>query len=84
MTVITARPRWLKQSIGTLTSIHTTWIIVNSEKLVSYQVEKITLGTTILPPLYTDARPRMIPQRSGVLENSNFFHSKGTDVIHPV
>ena len=45
----------------------------NSEKLVSYQVEKITLGTTIQPPLYTDARPRIIPQRSGGLENSNFF-----------
>ena len=83
MTVITARPRWLKQSIGTFISIHTTWI-VNSEKLVSCQVEKITLGTTIQPPLYTDARPRMIPQRSGGLENSNFSHSKGTEVIHPV
>jgi len=74
MTVITVRPSWLKQKIGTFTSIHTTWIIVISQKLTSYQVEKITLGTTIQPPLYTDARPGMIPQRSGGLENNKFFN----------
>ena len=77
MTVTTARQRWLKQSIGIFTSIHTTWNIVSSQVLVtaplSYQVEKITLDFTRQSTLYTDARRAIMLQRSGDLENSKFF-----------
>ena len=77
MAVITARPRYFKKAICTFTLIQTTGLIVSSRVLItaqlSYKVEKITLGITIQPTLYTDARPGMMPQRSGGLENSKFF-----------
>ena len=77
MAVITARPRYFKKAICTFTLIHTTAHIVSSRVLktapLSHQVEKITLGITIQPTVYTDAHPGMIPQRSGGLENSKFF-----------
>ena len=77
MAVITARPRYFKKEICTFTLIHTTAHIVSSQVLItaplSYQVEKITLGFTVQPTLYTDARPGIMPQRSGGLENSKFF-----------
>ena len=77
MTVITARPRWLRKSGGTFTAIHTIWILVNSLVLVmallSHQVEKITLDFTRQPTHYTDAALGIMPQRSGGLENSKFF-----------
>ena len=41
--------------------------------LFSYQVVKITLGITRQSTLYTDARPGMMPQRSGGLEKSKLF-----------
>ena len=51
--------------------------LVSSQVLVTallrYQLEKITLGITIQWTLYTDERPRIMPQRSGGLENSKFF-----------
>ena len=41
--------------------------------LLRYQLKKITLGITIQCTLYTDARPGIMPQRSGGLENSKFL-----------
>ena len=77
MAVITARPRYFNLAIRTFTLIYTTSHIVSSRVLITapirYQVEKITLGITVQPTLYTDARPGMMPQRSGGLENSKFF-----------
>ena len=77
MTVITARPRWLRKPVGTFTAIHSIWILVSSLVLVmtllSFQVEKITLDFTAQSTVHTDARPMIVPQRSGGLENSKFF-----------
>ena len=79
MTVITARQRWLKTT-GTLTSIHTTWILVVSQVFVlaplGHQVEKITLDITTQGILYTDVRREIMLQRSGGLENSKFFNER--------
>ena len=88
MTVITARPGWLKESIGTFTWIHTTRRNFVSLRVLGtaplrHHLEKITLDNTMKSTLYTDARRPMMPQHSGGLENSKFSHQNETDSFHP-
>ena len=41
--------------------------------LLSFMVEKITLDFTAQSTLHTDARPMIMPQRSGGLEDTKSF-----------
>ena len=82
MTVITARPRWLRKSVGTFTAIHTTWVLVSSKvlqmALLWEDVEKITLDFTIHTTHYTDAARGKVLQRRGGLENRDHRPSWNT------
>ena len=83
---ITARPIWLKQSIGTFTLIHTTGNIASSrvleKALLRHKVARITLDITTQSILYTDARREIMQQRSGGLASSkNLTQRKKRAVI---
>ena len=88
MTVITARPWWFKESIGTFTTIHTTRRnLVNLRVLVTapmrHQVERITLENSMWSTLCTDARRPIMPRRSGGLENiKSFQQTEQTPFTH--
>ena len=76
-----------QKSVGTFTTIHTTSIIVSSQvvvmALLNTLVEKTTLDFTTQSTFCTDARPMIMLQRSGGLENSKFFHqTKQTPFTH--
>ena len=76
MTVMTARPWWVKESIGTFTPIQALNIVslrVLVTAPLSQEVEKITLDITSQSTLYTDAPRGIMLQRSGGLENSKFL-----------
>ena len=88
MNVITARPRWLKQSIGTFTPLHTSWHLVSSQVLVTAPVAspggEDNLDFTRQSTLYTDARRGMMLQLSGGLENSKFFVQRSQTLVERV